>query len=63
MSNGTLIERLTRAVRLADSNFERVGGSSRHWVRDCFLPALESEGLDVVDTETNQRLEQAEDVD
>lgn len=35
----------TRAVRIADETFERVGGSSRHWIRDCFQPALEDEGL------------------
>jgi len=36
---------ITAAVRAADKHFERVGGSSRHWVRDCFLPELERRGL------------------
>jgi hypothetical protein len=31
-------------VRDADAMFERVGGSSRHWVRDCFLPLLNAKG-------------------
>lgn len=44
-----LIQRVTRAVRKADVDFERVGGSSRHWVVECFLPELENEGLLVVD--------------
>ena len=35
-----LIPFVTRVVREADQAFERVGGSSRHWVRDCFLPIL-----------------------
>lgn len=35
---------LTAIVREADQLFERVGGSSRHWVRDCFLPLLERAG-------------------
>jgi hypothetical protein len=33
-----LVRDLTRVVREADEMFEREGGSSRHWVRDCFLP-------------------------
>jgi hypothetical protein len=44
---GNLVTRITAAVREADRTFERVGGSSRHWVRDCFLPTLEKHGLAV----------------
>jgi hypothetical protein len=44
------VERLlTQAVREADKEFERCGGSSRHWVRECFLPALDAHGLLVVE--------------
>lgn len=43
-----LLPHITQAVREADAHFERVGGSSRHWVRDCFLPMLEKHGLEVV---------------
>jgi hypothetical protein len=39
---------LTRALRAADQTFEKVGGSSRHFVADCLMPALEAEGLLVV---------------
>lgn len=39
--------RITQAVREADEHFERVGGSSRHWVRDCFLPMIEKHGLKI----------------
>jgi hypothetical protein len=42
------VRTITRAVRAADEAFETVGGSSRHWVRECLLPALEDEGLEVV---------------
>jgi len=40
--------RVTSAVRAADIHFERVGGGSYHWVRDCFLPMLEQYGLKIV---------------
>jgi hypothetical protein len=36
---------LTAAMREADKTFERVGGSTRHYVRDCLLPILEKHGL------------------
>lgn len=39
---------ITRAVRAADEAFEKSGGSSRDWVRECFLPALENECLEIV---------------
>ena len=45
-----LVPAITRAVRKADDAFEKSGGSSRHWVRDCFLDALENEGLCVVES-------------
>ena len=46
----TIERRLTAAVREADQAFERVGGSTRHYVNDCLLPMLEAAGLSVVDT-------------
>ncbi len=42
------VEEITRIVRDADQDFEGSGGSTRHWVRDCFLPALEKSGLRIV---------------
>jgi len=39
-----VVAALTLVVREADQVFERVGGSSRHWVRDCFLPTLNRHG-------------------
>lgn len=39
------VERVTAIVRQADQAFEAEGGSSRHWVRDHFLPLLERDGL------------------
>ena len=45
-----LIKKITRATRSADTIYGTtgVGGSARHWVRDCFLPELEKEGLRIV---------------
>jgi hypothetical protein len=40
-----LISKITRAVRNADSKFDRIGGTSRHWTIECFLPELENENL------------------
>lgn len=43
-----LVQALTAIVRKADEQHLRDGGSTRHWVRDCFLPLLaESDALDV----------------
>lgn len=44
-----MLDAITRAVRGADRQFEREGGSSRHWVRDCFLPELNALGLIVIE--------------
>lgn len=52
--------RLTAAVRAADSRFETVGGSSRHYVNDCLLPALEAGRLVVVDVTVPAHAESAE---
>ena len=43
-----IVRRITAAVRRADDDFERSGGSSRHWVHECFIPALADFGIDVV---------------
>lgn len=51
MDDHPLLFEITRAVRQADKNFEESGGSSRHWVRECFLPCLELEGLEIVKVE------------
>jgi hypothetical protein len=45
-----LLQDVTQVVRDADEDFKSVGGSSRHWVRDCFLPRLEAAGLSVTRT-------------
>jgi hypothetical protein len=44
---GLLIQRLTAAMREADETFQKVGGSTRHYVRDCLLPILEKHNLDI----------------
>lgn len=40
--------RLTAAMREADATHERVGGGTRHYVRDCLLPILSRHGIGVV---------------
>lgn len=44
-----LVRTIAKAVRAADREFETSGGSSRHWVRDHFLPHLYAAGLMVVE--------------
>lgn len=39
------VRRMTAAMREADETFQRVGGSTRHHVRECLLPILEKHGL------------------
>ena len=39
---------ITAAMREADRVFEKVGGSTRHYVRDCLLPIMKKHGLIVV---------------
>ena len=39
---------VTAVVREADRLFEKVGGGSRHWVRDVFLPLLNTAGMRIV---------------
>jgi hypothetical protein len=48
MDDAERVRLVTRAVREADREFQQSGGSSRHWVRECFLPCLEEEGLAVL---------------
>lgn len=57
MSGQELVSEITAAVRVADERFESVGGSSRHFVRECLLPALDEAGLEVV---TREQLDAAQ---
>ncbi len=50
------INDITRVVRLADDAFRASGGTSRHWVIECLLPALEDEGLRIVRSELVDQL-------
>jgi hypothetical protein len=45
---GEMIAEITSAMRAADERFEKVGGSSRHFVRECLLPELQARGLKIV---------------
>lgn len=44
------IRQITRVVQAADSEYEKSGGGSRHWVRDHFIPTLEAAGLTIAPT-------------
>jgi hypothetical protein len=46
-----IINEVTAAVRASDDLFEKTGGTSRHWVRECFLPFLEERGLEIAEKE------------
>jgi len=48
MDEGDVQRIVTVAVREADRSFQASGGSSRHWVRDWFLPYLRQKNLEVV---------------
>lgn len=50
----SFVEKVTQAVREADQAFTTTGGSTRRWVRDCFLPALEKRGLAIREPEPPQ---------
>jgi hypothetical protein len=39
-----LVREITRIVREAFKRFEQSGGTTRHWVRECFLPILNRDG-------------------
>ena len=39
-----MLRDLIRIVREADHILERIGGGTKHWVRDCFLPVLTRRG-------------------
>lgn len=41
-------QQLAQVVRQADRQFEKVGGSTRHWLKECLLPLMEKEGLTVM---------------
>lgn len=43
-----LVKAITAIVREADEAFQRSGGSSRHWVRECFLPTLNAKGFRII---------------
>lgn len=48
MTEQELVTELTAAMRKADLDFQRVGGTTRHYVQDCLLPALYQRGLRVI---------------
>ena len=48
MSAPVTVEEFTAVLREADRAFEKIGGSTRHHVRDCLFPVMEREGMVVV---------------
>ncbi len=49
LEESEILRRVTIATRQADDDFKVAGGSSRHWVRDHFLPYLRQQGLKLVE--------------
>lgn len=49
--NSELVALITKVVRMADDKFKSTVGSSRHWVKECFLPILEANGLVIKEVE------------
>ncbi len=47
LEESELVQAVTAIVRKADAEFQRDGGSSRHWVRDYFLPLLKAGGWEL----------------
>ena len=45
LTEDKILQLVTKVARQADHEFEATGGSSRHWVRDWFLPLLRREGF------------------
>ena len=45
--NHEIVKRLTAAMMEADKSHERVGGGTKHHVRDCLLPVLKKHGLKI----------------
>lgn len=43
-----LLADVTAVVREADEVFEKSGGGSRHWVRECFFPMLWDAGFAII---------------
>jgi hypothetical protein len=52
MDEDELLRRLTSVVRKADENFRKTRGSTRDWVRECFLPVLRDNNLTICEIGT-----------
>lgn len=52
-----LVRRLTAAMREADEAFKSVGGSTRHYVRDCLLPILGKHEITLSPVDENAALD------
>ncbi len=48
--------RVTLMMRDADELFERSGGGTKHFVRECLHPMLTKHGLTIVDSKTMERI-------
>ena len=56
-----MIARITRAYSKVGASFLERGGSTRHFVLECFVPALETENLHVPEPAKLTRLIRAAD--
>jgi hypothetical protein len=46
--NSEVLRLLTSAMRAADESFEKEGGGTRHYLRDCLWPEMQKRGLTIV---------------
>lgn len=51
-----VLARALKATRAADEAFQKAGGSSRHWLRDWFIPSLVAQNLAIYDLEEGERI-------
>ena len=44
----SFVKEITSIIRKCDYNFEKAGGSTRHWVRDHLIPELKLNGFKII---------------
>ena len=51
--NNDQLQNIVSLIQEADKLFETVGGSTRHFVRDCLLPLMEEKGISFTFADNN----------
>ena len=55
-TRGSAEARLIHAMRHADCDFEEVNGTTRRYVRECLIPQMEVQHIEVIDSDEAARL-------